>query len=84
MILNAISNIISAASDDLAGAKILDERLLTIKQLAVLLGVSERMLRRMEDRGSLPSVRVGGETRYSLRAIEAHWSGAPVSARDFK
>lgn len=73
--LEDISKIITAAPSDLQGAKIVDERLLSPEELAVLFGVSQHSLRRMTESGGLPFVRVGRSIRYSLRALDAHLSG---------
>jgi len=83
MILTDVSKVISAAPSDLQGAKIIDERLLTTDELAVLLGVSRQTLSRMAKSGGLPFVMVGGAIRYNLRAIDAHVTantvrGAPI------
>jgi excisionase family DNA binding protein len=83
MTLTDISKIISAAPSDLQGAKIIDERLLTTEELSVLLRVSQQTLRRMAASGGLPFVKVGGELRYSLRALDAYLNPAAV-ARNFK
>ena len=47
MILSDIARIIDAAPSDLQTAKIVDERLLTLRELGVLFGMSEAKLRRM-------------------------------------
>ena len=70
MILADIARIIDAAPPELQSAKIVDERLLTPRELGVLFGMSEAKLRRLVARGDLPAVLVGDENRFSLRAIE--------------
>jgi hypothetical protein len=70
MILTDIARIIDAAPPELQSAKIVDERLLTLRELGVLFGMSETKLRRLVALGDLPAVRVGDENRFSLRAIE--------------
>ena len=70
MILSDIARIIDAAPSDLQTAKIVDERLLSLRELGVLFSMPEAKLRRMTACGDLPVVRVGDENRYSLRAIE--------------
>ena len=72
MMLADIARIIDAAPPELQSAKIADERLLTLRELGVLFGMSETKLRRLVARGDLPAVRVGEEDRFSLRAIERH------------
>ena len=48
----------------------INERLLSLDGLAERWGVSTHTLRRLESRGEIPSVRVGGQIRFSPRAIE--------------
>ena len=72
MILSDIARIIDGAPPDLQTAKIVDERLLTIRELGVLFNMSETKLRRLAARGELPSVKIAGENRFSLRELERH------------
>jgi excisionase family DNA binding protein len=72
MILSDIAKVIDGSPPGLQGSTIVDERLLTLRELGVLFGMSEAKLRRLVARGDLPAVRVGEEDRFSLRAIERH------------
>ena len=49
----------------------MNEKLLSLDGLAERWGVSTHTLRRLESRGEIPSVRVGGQIRFSPKAIEA-------------
>ena len=49
------------------------EALLTVAEVAVLLAVSKRTVRRLVTRGRLPCVRVGSQVRFSP-AILARWA----------
>jgi excisionase family DNA binding protein len=70
MNLSDIARVIDDAPPGLQGSTIVDERLLTLRELGVLFGMSDAKLRRLVARGDLPAVRVGDENRFSLRAIE--------------
>ena len=44
-------------------------KLLTIKETAELLGVSDRTVWTLTDRGELPCVRIGRSVRYSIESL---------------
>ena len=54
------------------------EPLLTLKQVAVVLGLSERSVRRIIQAGDLPAIRVGGSPRIRTADLRAYLDGAPA------
>ena len=54
------------------------EPLLTLKQVAVVLGLSERSVRRIIQAGDLPAIRVGGSPRIRSADLRAYLDGAPA------
>ena len=54
------------------------EPLLTLKQVAVVLGLSERSVRRIIQAGDLPAIRIGGSPRIRSADLRAYLDGAPA------
>ena len=54
------------------------DHLLTLKQVAVVLGLSERSVRRIIQAGDLPAIRVGGSPRIRSADLRAYMDGAPA------
>ena len=54
------------------------EPLLTLKQVAVVLGLSERSVRRIIRAGDLPAIRIGGSPRIRSADLRAYLDGAPA------
>ena len=54
------------------------EPLLTLKQVAVVLGLSERSVRRIIQAGDLPAIRIGGSPRIRSADLRAYMDGAPA------
>lgn len=51
--------------------------LLTTKEVAARLAVSEKTIRRLTKRGELPAVRVGGTVRYDPAEVRSYVYGVP-------
>ena len=54
------------------------DHLLTLKQVAVVLSLSERSVRRIIQAGDLPAIRIGGSPRIRSADLRAYLDGAPA------
>ena len=54
------------------------EPLITMKQVGLVLGLSERSVRRIIQAGDLPAIRVGGSPRIRSADLRAYLDGAPA------
>ena len=53
------------------------DRLLRLKEVGLLLGLSERSVRRIVQAGDLPAIRIGGSPRIRSADLRAYLNGAP-------
>ena len=53
------------------------DRLLTLKEVGFILGLSERSVRRIVQAGDLRAIRIGGSPRVRSADLRAYLDGAP-------
>ena len=54
------------------------DRLLTLKEVGLILGLSERSVRRIVRAGDLPAIRIGGSPPIRSADLRAYPDGAPA------
>ena len=54
------------------------DRLLTLKEVGLILGLSERSVRRIVRAGDLPAIRIGASPRIRSADLRAYLDGAPA------
>ena len=58
------------------------DRLLTLKDVALILSLSERSVRRIIQAGDFPAIRIGGSPRIRSADLRTYLDGAPAYYRN--